>query len=249
MSPCNVIPRKESKFVFLYRNEHILTELMDCCNFLRKYKLLLIKCTELVSGCTDLVGVKDALEQGLVGVIIGYNEACTPTVFQMEWPPGINNGINSLPNLNGNIINSDLKLAGLVLLYLIMEEVCELLSGKHVKFFINNKPTVHWVQILAPNISVVTGHLILSLALWLIIKVVSPLTKMHIAGVDNATTETPPRSFGSEAKFYCKNYTKLLHLFNSKFPIPEQTSWTVFRPYNAISMRMLYVLRMKDYSM
>ena len=83
MSPYNAIIWKEPKFVFLHRNEHLLTALMDFHTLLRKSTLTPTKCTELVSGWPDLVGVKDASVQGVVGVIIGDNEAFTPMFLQM----------------------------------------------------------------------------------------------------------------------------------------------------------------------
>ena len=131
-SLCNSILSKEHNFVFLHNNEHILTSLMYCCTFLRKSTLAPTKCTGLVSVWPDFVDVKDVSRYGVGGVIIRDNEACTITVFQMEWPPDINNGINWSSNPNGNLTNSDLKFSGLLLIFMIMKKVCKFLSSKHV---------------------------------------------------------------------------------------------------------------------
>ena len=83
-----------------------------------------------------------------------------------------------------------------------MEEVCELLSGKHVSLFSNNQPTVHWVQQLAAKISVVAGQMIQVLALRLKIKGFLPLTPIHVAGAENVMSDTPSCSFGNEPKLH-----------------------------------------------
>jgi hypothetical protein len=46
----------------------------------------------------------------------------------------------------GTITNLDLELAGLVILWLMMEHVCGSLAEKRVTLFSNNSPTVSWVQ-------------------------------------------------------------------------------------------------------
>ena len=99
---------------------------------------------------------------------------------------------------------------------------------------------------MASKSSFVAGQLLRALALRLKARQASPLTPMHIAGLKNAMTEVPLRSFGSKAKWYCETDADLLCLFNQKFPLPNQTSWTVFRPSYKISMRVISVLRMQD---
>jgi len=99
---------------------------------------------------------------------------------------------------------------------------------------------------MASKSSAVAGQFLRALALRLNMKGAAPLTApLHIAGEENAMTNIPSCSFGSEPKWHCKNDTDLLNLFNNKFPIP-QSSWTVFHPTNAIFTRVLSVLRMQD---
>ena len=74
---------------------------------------------------------------------------------------------------------------------------------------------------------------------------VSPLTTLHVPGKENAMTDIPSRSFGSEPKWHCKTDADLLDLFNKTFPLPQQNSWTVFSPSNDLCMKVLSVLRMK----
>ncbi len=81
-------------------------------------------------------------------------------VFRWEWP----NEIKDLYH-NGAIMNSDLEMAGLLLLWLVMESVCESLREKIVALFSDNSPTVGWVRRLATCGSMVSAHLIRALAL------------------------------------------------------------------------------------
>jgi hypothetical protein len=92
-------------------------------------------------------------------------------------------------------------------------------------------------------------QLVRALALHLQLQRASPLTSLHIAGVDNSLTDIPSRSFGSETKWFCKTDSDLLHLFNSSFPLPNQGSWTVYHPSSRIATRLISVLRMKVFTL
>ena len=77
----------------------------------------------------------------------------------------------------------------------------------------------------------------------------APLTTLHISGVKNLITDVTSRSFGSEPNWHCQTDSQLLTLFNEKSPLPNQNSWTVFQPTNALFMRVCSVLRMKPSSL
>jgi hypothetical protein len=135
-------------------------------------------------------------------------------------------------------------MAGLLLLFLVMEEVCSFGDGTHIALFSDNSPTVSWVKQMAAKGSLVADQLLRALALRMKLRKVSPLTTLHIEGKKNAMTDIPSRSFGSEPKWFCKDNNALLTLFNDSFPLPGQKSWTVFQPSSAICMRVISVLRM-----
>jgi hypothetical protein len=155
----------------------------------------------------------------------------------------------SLENPHGTLTNSDLEMAGLLMLWLVMEEVCIFQPADHVALFSDNSPTVHWVRRLASKRSRVAEHLVQALAMRLKKNRVSPLTPLHIAGRQNMMTDIPSRSFGSEPKWYCANNDELLTLFNDLFPLPAQQSWTVFQVSNKTFTRVLSVLRTEDFSL
>jgi hypothetical protein len=103
----------------------------------------------LVASWPDFVGVVDASSHGVGGIIISKLSACLPTFFQLQWPPDITASVVSDKNPKGKLTNSDLELAGLVILWLMMEHGCGRLAEKRVALFSGNSPTVGWVQRMA----------------------------------------------------------------------------------------------------
>lgn len=88
------------------------------------------------------------------------------------------------------------------------------------------------------------GQLLRALALRLKLAQASPLTPLHICGIENAITDIPSRSFGSNPAFFCKTDSDLKVLFDDKFPLPRQNSWNVFEVSLRISTRVISILRM-----
>jgi hypothetical protein len=88
----------------------------------------------------NYIGVCDAYSHRVGGVIFGKNESCILTVFCWEWPQKVKDLYHE-----GSITNSNLKMAGLLLLWLFMESVCVNLREKWVALFSNNSPMVGWV--------------------------------------------------------------------------------------------------------
>jgi 3'-phosphoadenosine 5'-phosphosulfate sulfotransferase (PAPS reductase)/FAD synthetase len=105
-----------------------------------------------------------------------------PTVFRLEWPTEIRDALISFENPHGSITNSDLEMAGLLLLWLVMEEICPDLVHKHVALFSDNQPTVCWVKRMASRNSFIAKCILQIIALRLKIRQASPLTPQHIKG-------------------------------------------------------------------
>jgi hypothetical protein len=114
--------------------------------------------------------------------VFGKLSACTPTVFRWQWPNDIRTQLISNENTEGTITNSDLEMAGLLLLWLTMEGVCRPLQEKSVAMFGDNSPSISWVERLASKQSLVAENLAQALALRLKIQRACPLTTIHIAG-------------------------------------------------------------------
>ena len=75
---------------------------------------------------------------------MGEEKECTTTVFHIDWPDDIKELIHK-----GNIKNSDLEMEGLLMLWLVMEEVCTKLRAAYVVLSSDNSPTIGWVKRLA----------------------------------------------------------------------------------------------------
>jgi hypothetical protein len=155
----------------------------------------------------------------------------------------------SKSNPTGKVTNLDLELAGLTILWLVMEHVCGLLTKKRVAHFSNNNPTISWVHRMASRSSLVAKQLIPVLALRFNLQKICPITMLHIAGDQNQMTDIPSRSFGSKSKWHFKTDKNLLTFFNLHFPLPTQNSWLVCQPTSAIATRVISVLRMKPFTL
>ncbi|KAL7548528.1 hypothetical protein ACHAWF_011814 [Thalassiosira exigua] len=115
-------------------------------------------------------------------------------------------------------------MAGLLLVFLIMEEVCLELRHRHVALFSDNSPTVSWMKRMAASGSRVAAQLLRALALRMSVTKTSPLTPLHIVGTKNAMMDILSRSFGSEPKWFCRTDDDLLCLFDARFLLPNQNS-------------------------
>ena len=92
-------------------------------------------------------------------------------------------------------------------------------------------------------------QLVRALALRLQLAQASPLIPLHIAGVQNAMSNIPSRSFGSDPRWTCNTHSDLCSLFNKKIPLPQQASWTVFQPSSAICTRVISILQTSPFTM
>jgi len=244
LTPCNNILQSKPPVVYLQCNPVLQAAIMGCRMLLWVSSDSPTQCRELVGGWPDYIGVCDASSHGAGGIIFGKNESCVPTVFRWEWPKEIKDLYQE-----GKITTSDLEMAGLLLLWLVMESVCGTLREKQVVLFSDNSPTVGWVQRLATRGSMVSAHLIRALALRLTLNGTCPITPLHIAGEENSMMDIPSRSFGSKQKWYCKENITLLTLFNNLFSIPSQNSWTVFQISYVVGMRVTSMLQMKNFTL
>ncbi len=245
LSLCNRVLQACPQYVFLNCNQWLLTALEGCRTLLRESTQEPTKCRELTCGWPDFVGIVDASGQDIGEVIFGELTACTPTVFQWQWSENLTAKIKTFCNPGGTISNSDLEMAGLLLLWLVMEGMCGTLKEKHVTLLSNNSPMVGWVERLALKRSKVATHLIQALAMYLKTNRTCPLTPMHIPGHQHTIAAIPSCSFGSHPAWHCATDSNVLTLFNSMFPLPNQQSWTVFCPNYKVAMHVISALRMQ----
>jgi hypothetical protein len=202
-------------------------------------------CRELVTRGPNYIRVKDASSHGGGGIIVGELLKCAPRVFHFTWLNDVSKAIVSQSNPAGTITNSDLEMAGLLMLFVIMEYVCGPLVEKQGELFSDNSPTIGWVDRLASRTSIIAAHLIRALALRLKANKCCPLMPQHISGSKNAMTDIPSRLFGSVPRWHFKTEQQLLTFFNDNFPLPQQKLWTVYHPSIELGMQVISILRMR----
>jgi hypothetical protein len=203
------------------------------------------QCRDLVTGWPDYVGIVDASSHGVGGIVIRELSGILPTVFHLEWPKDIAANLVSSDNPQGSITNSDLEMAGLLLLWLCIEAIVQDIAHKHVALFSDNLPTISWVDKMASKKLQIATKLVRALALHLNVTKTCPLTPAYIPGVKNALTDILLHSFGSVKEWACNTDNDLLTLFNQTFPLPEQASCTVLRFTTKMITRVISALRMK----
>jgi hypothetical protein len=250
LSPCNKLLALKPHSVFLHRNNDLRIALRDIRTLLQNSVTHPTRCRELVSGHPHLIGYCDASKYGFGGIVIGESTASPPTVFRGQWTPDIKQDLVSNDNPQGRISISDLEMAGLLLMWFVVEAVHDgKLPDLKVALFSDNAPTISWVDRLASRRSLVGARLVRALALRLKLTKACPLTPLHVAGKQNTMADMASRSFGSVPKWYCASDAEFSLLFNKLFQLPSQNTWTVFRLSTNIVMRVISVLRMTDSSL
>ena len=136
--PCNNILQSKPPLVYLQRNPVLRAAIMGCRTLLRESSDSPTQCHELVGGWPDYIGVCDASSHGVDSVIFGENKSCIPTVFRWEWPQEVKDLYQ-----NDAITNSDLEMARLLLLWLVMESVCGTLREKRVAWWDGSDASQH----------------------------------------------------------------------------------------------------------
>ena len=204
---------------------------------------------QLVSGDPEVAGIVDASKEGVGGVVFGITHKCVPTVFRMEWPKEVRDQLQTEQNPGGKITNSDLEMAGLVLLWLVIEHVVRDLRHKHVLMLSDNSPSVSWMDRMASKRLRPAGKQLRALAYRINVKEACPITPLHIPGVHNRIADIPSRSFGYKHAWNFCDDKEFLTFFNKTFPLPNQLSWTGCQLSSGIKSRCVDALVKQDSEM
>jgi hypothetical protein len=140
--------------------------LQDWIIILRKIASRSTLVLELHPGPPAFLGYVDVSGFGAGGVWISGTDHMHPIVWRMPFPSDIENRLVSHSNPTGDITNSDLEMAGVLLQWLVLEQVAPAsLEHKHIGIFSDNMPTVAWATCLHSSRSKVAGHLLHALAI------------------------------------------------------------------------------------
>ena len=241
-TPINTVLSKQPKTVYIRKNSVLQESFSNLRTLLREAGKEPTHCRELVTGPPDGFGIVDAAKEGTGGIIMGEADEVVPTVFRLEWPESVRKLMQTQQNMKGTLTNSDLELAGMVLLFCVMEAVMPSLKHKHVALFNDNTPAVSWTDRMASKSSKLAGGLLRALALRMRHHRASPLTPLHIRGVHNSISDIPSRSFGGTPKWHFPNDLDFLTFFNSQFPLPNQHSWQLFQVSKELSSKLISAL-------
>ena len=179
---------------------------------------------ELTPAMPWFIGYVDSSKSGVGGVWVNGTHCINATVWKQEWPKEIQDKFVSASNKKGTIPISDLEMAGVLLGWLVLENISPIpLQHAHVGIFCDNPPAVAWATRLASAKSTAGNHLCRALTLRQHVHRASPLLTISIAGVDNDMADVASRA----AKYSSKHNSPkdFLSMFNKKFPLPQKNSW------------------------
>ena len=115
--------RPEPMLVFLRPKNELRIAIDGFRVFLHEAHKEPTKSKQLFAGNPHFIGIIDAAKEGTWGVVIGEGDVCVTTVVRYKWPKDIQDMVCTYENPKGPITNLDLELAGLLICWLVMEEV------------------------------------------------------------------------------------------------------------------------------
>ena len=221
--------------------------LLDWCTLVQRLSTRPTMILELIPGIPWYVCYVDASGSGVGGVWLSGSKQLKPYVWRMQWPEDISKRLVSFKNPNGDINNSELEMAGVLLAWLVLEQIAPMsLQYSTVGIFCDNTPAVAWSNRLQSSKSTVAGHLLRVLALRQHVHRSSPCLTISIAGVINLMADHASRSY-IKPQYLNPNKT-FLDVFSTTFPL-QSDSWTEYHLPNNLFSRVTSCLRGKPSTM
>lgn len=203
------------------------------------------KCSQLIPGWPHFVGFCDACKYGAGGVWLSGREGLHPTVWRVPWPPDI----TKLYNEKKLSIN-DLEMAGLLLHYLVLEQITANLTHKHAAAWCDNTSAVSWARRLSSSKSRVGQRLVRALSIRHVTTQSSPLAPWSIAGANNNMADLASRSFKAGGKGnYDLTDSEFLTKFHTLFPLTQNASWHMHTLNAKLSSLVFAELRLEQQPM
>jgi hypothetical protein len=180
---------------------------------------------KLVRRTHSAAGTANASSEGACGIWFG--DVFNPTVWRVCWPPEVLSRYKL-----GILTNSDLEMAAIVLMMLVLEGLTER-TRQHTLIFSDNTPAVSWTGRLVSSKaeSRVAARLLRILALRGRMTEAAMPTPDHWPGKKNEPADTSSPSFetfnaGPYKGWPTKADTSFLTLFSRTYVLPPQTgSW------------------------
>jgi hypothetical protein len=220
-SPINKALQGEPKTIGLGKNSEVRAALLDLATMVKALGARPTHVKELVPDDDHYVGYCDACAAGAGGVWFSGDLHMDPIVWRVEFPPEISSQVVSDSNPTGNLTNSDLEMAAVLLHYMVLQQTTDM-KHKRAGTFSDNTPTVSWSTRMADRSkSATAGRLLRGLAAIQRATQAGPFTVASVAGKKNQMADVASRSF------HIRDDACFLTLFQTTFPLPQQQSWKI----------------------
>ena len=200
--------------------------------------------SELVAHEPELAGTCDASAAGAGGVWVGHK--IQPTVWRLEWPADIVDMYRT-----GKLTNSDLEMAGVLLQYMVAEQLRPM-HRCHTAIWSDNSPATSWATKMAAKATTpIAGQLLRALAMRQRTTRSALPSVAHYAGSQNLLADTASRSFqkfhhGKARGEPSHSDLQFLTSFNVVFSLSEfkqMPLWQVATPTEEMSSLVISTLR------
>jgi hypothetical protein len=213
---------------------HALQDWLQLATSLHKQP---IPIASLVPQAPQHVGASDASLQGLGGwwIPTTFSSQHAPIVFRHPFPTSMQNRLVSQTNLTGDINNSELELAALIMAAAVLTRVTPTAPHAHLYCGSDNAATVAWATKGSTSSTSHNAYLLRWLAQLTRHRLFS-LTPIFVTGTTNSIADFCSRSFHlTDDEF--------LQEMNRQFPITP--SWTLAQPTNGMISDMNFALSPK----
>ena len=153
LGPINTALRTSRQWIPVASNKALCSALSDFGILLHILASCLSHCCKLIVCEPGYIGFCDASSLSAGGIWFAGTCPLPPVIWRVQWPDDIRHSIISFNNPSGSLSNSDLKMTGMLLLYLVLEHLAPL-RYTHVAAWCDNTPTVSWTNKLNAS----SGH-------------------------------------------------------------------------------------------
>ena len=174
-------------------------------------------------------GLVDASGWGCGGVWFSGTKNLTPIVWYYRWNAEVCEQLCTAENPEGPITISDLKLCGIFIQWLVLEQAVGLEPLKHQSpaIWCDNISAVSWTRKLRSNISPLAGSILRAFATHLHTCESSMVAVDHISGTFNILSHIASRKHST-------NDLSFLQSFTQSFPPPKGAYWTLCKLHTKI---------------
>jgi hypothetical protein len=243
-SPLNKATKGDPKEVGLGKHSEVRAALLDLRHLVLTLAARPTHVSELVEYEPEMAGTCDASATGAGGIWVGYD--MQPKVWRVEWPADVVQLYRE-----GTLTNSDLEMAGVLMQYLVAEQIRPM-EHCHTSIWSDNSPATSWSTKMADKASTpIAGQLLRALAMRQRTTRSALPTVTHYAGSLNILADTASRSFtkfhhGNARGVPSQSDTDFLTAFNSVFSLAEFTqmpSWQLVTLTSEMSSLVISTLR------